>query len=282
MAIKRLWASGLCAALAACSSPEDMSATIGVEETAPPASAGESAQATLDRRVAADAEPFAFAETEGDEDTSYREFSYSWPRQVSAIAPLAAAFEKERASLLAEQKSAWAQSIADCPEEFAACRRNFLQVEWQVVADTPRFLSLSSNIATYTGGAHGNYGRGSVVWDREGEEQLDPAQLFTSTDALEKALGETVCKALNRERAKRRGAPVEPDADDWASACVPMEDAVLFPGSSDGQAFDRLGVYYGPYVAGPYAEGDFEFTLPVTGGVLEAVKPEYRAAFATR
>jgi hypothetical protein len=59
-----------------------------------------------------------------------------------------------------------------------------------------------------------------------------------------------------------------------------MEDTVIFLGSAKGKAFDRIGVYYGPYVAGPYAEGDFEFTLPVSPAILAAVKPRYRAAFA--
>ncbi len=37
---------------------------------------------------------------------------------------------------------------------------------------------------------------------------------------------------------------------------------------------------YTPYVAGAYAEGDFEFTLPVSPAMLRAVKPDYRDAFA--
>lgn len=279
--MKKLVWIGLCAPLAACSSPEDMSEAIGAEDTAVAEVPGEDPQAMLDRHVAAGAQAFVFSETQGDNDTSFREFSYSWPRQVSAIAPLAAAFEKERQTRLAEQKAAWAQAVADCPEEFASCRRDYLKVEWQVVADTPRLLSLSSNIATYTGGAHGNYGRGSVVWDRKAEEQLDPSQFFTSIPALETALGAAVCDALNAERAKRRGGPVQPDPDDWASACVPMSDAVLFLGSSDGARINRIGVYYGPYVAGSYAEGDFEFTFPVTREVLKAVKADYRDAFAS-
>ena len=278
--MQRCFVPALYVAVAACSSPADMSEDIGVEEAAAVEPAEESAQATLDRRIAAEAEAFSFSETQGNPETSFREFSYSWPRQVTAIAPLAAAFEKDRQALLAEQKALWAQSKEACPEEFASCRRNFLELEWQVVADTPRFLSLSSTIATYTGGAHGNYGRSSTVWDRAAEEQLDPVHFFTSLAALEEALGAAVCDTLNAERAKRRGASVTPDPDDWSSACVPMEDAVLFLGSSDGARFDKLGVYYGPYVAGAYAEGDFEFTLPVTAAVMEAIKPASREAFA--
>ena len=34
------------------------------------------------------------------------------------------------------------------------------------------------------------------------------------------------------------------------------------------------------YVAGPYAEGSYEFTFPVDSAVIDAVKPEYVAAFS--
>jgi hypothetical protein len=61
-----------------------------------------------------------------------------------------------------------------------------------------------------------------------------------------------------------------------------MEDATIFLGSSDGESFDRIGIYYAPYTAGPYAEGEFEFTLPVTKAVLDTVRPAYREAFTTR
>jgi len=277
--MKRFLGISLCAALAACSSPEDMSDSIGVAEVAGDESA-ETAQATLDRRLAVEAKAFAFSETEGDEKKGMREFSYAWPRQVTAIPALNAAFEDDFAKAQAAQKTEWASALKDCPGDFVSCRNNSLSLEWQVVADTPRFLSLSTSVSTYTGGAHGNYGRGSTVWDRETEQQLETLQMFQSPAALEKTLGATACEELNRERGKRRGQPVVEDPSDWSSTCVPMEDAVLFLGSTNGKTFDRIGVYYGPYVAGPYAEGDFEFTLPVTDRVLDAVNPEHRDAFS--
>ena len=47
-------------------------------------------------------------------------------------------------------------------------------------------------------------------------------------------------------------------------------------------SFDRLTVYAGPYVAGPYAEGAYEIDLAVDSAILAAVKPEYREAFSAR
>jgi hypothetical protein len=34
-----------------------------------------------------------------------------------------------------------------------------------------------------------------------------------------------------------------------------------------------------PYVAGPYAEGDYDISLPVTAEVIAALKPAYRSSF---
>ena len=54
----------------------------------------------------------------------------------------------------------------------------------------------------------------------------------------------------------------------------------MLVGSSNGRTFDRIGIWYGPYVAGPYAEGAYELDFPVDARVLAAVKPEYEAAFS--
>ena len=69
--------------------------------------------------------------------------------------------------------------------------------------------------------------------------------------------------------------------DDF-NECVSLEDVTVLLGSSNGRAFNRIGVQIGPYVAGPYVEGSWEFTLPVTADVFAAVKPEYSDAFAVR
>lgn len=258
------------AGLLACSSPEEMGQSIAGEETA---------QGELERRVAAGAKPVAFTDAE-EVPNGMREFGYGWPAQVSAIPALAAVLEARRDAALAEQKTFWAESLEGCPEDAVSCRNASFDLTWEVVADLPGYLSLSHSFSSYTGGAHGSYGRGSLVWDREAGAALEPAAMFVSPAALDAAMGEAACTALNAERAQRRGEPVDVQAGGWSNECVGIADTVVFLGSSTGKAFDRIGVYYGPYVAGAYAEGDFEFTLPVTDAVLAAVKPEYRAVFA--
>ncbi len=260
--------------LAACSSPEDMNSEIagGSEATA---------QEAPDQPAAVSAKPVSFTDNE-DIENGMREFAYAWPAQVSAIPALSAELEQRRDAALAEQKRTWAESIESCPEEAVSCRNASFDLDWKVVADLPGYLSLSSSFSTYSGGAHGLYGRGSLVWDREAQTALEPVQMFTSPAALEAAIGDAACDALNAERRDRRGPDYTGDPEEWPNQCVEIEDTILFLGSSNGKAFDRIGVYYGPYVAGAYAVGDFEFTLPVTLAVLEAVKPEFREVFSTR
>ena len=99
-------------------------------------------------------------------------------------------------------------------------------------------------------------------------------------EKVEQAVYDPLCDALDREREKKRGEPVVRDQEDWTSACIGLDSATVILGSSSGRRFDRIGFLIPPYNAGPYAEGAYEVTLPVTPAVLDAVKPEYRDSFA--
>lgn len=45
---------------------------------------------------------------------------------------------------------------------------------------------------------------------------------------------------------------------------------------------NHIGLIADQYLAGSYAEGPYEITLPVTPAVIAAVKPEYRAGFSVK
>lgn len=257
---------------AACSSQADYAKSAGIE--------GDPAAVTT---AAPAAKPVAFADN-AEQGGGAREFAYNWPAAVSAQPELAKQLTAERDRLLAEEKREWAASLAESPPDCTGCRNRSYTMEWKVIADTPGFLSLSGEFSTYTGGAHGMYGLRSLVWDKAAKKAVDGAALFRSTEALDAALGPKLCAALNAEREKRRGEPVLPPAegDTGFSACQYTKDATVLVGSSNGKAFDRIGVWFGPYVAGSYAEGAYELNFPVDAGALKAVKPEYATAFAVR
>lgn len=250
--------------LAACSSPEEVMAQAGGAAAEQP---GEPAKP----------ETVAF-EDNAEQDGGTRNFSYAWPAEVSAIPALAERFTAERDAALAEQKTDWQSSLAEFPgEDCVSCKSLDFAKDWQVVTNLPRFLSLSATISLYTGGAHGTSGFDALVWDREAGAALDPEAMFTSEAALQDVLGDAWCKALKAERIARMGADA---GDDEFFPCPDISQLTLLLGSSDRKAFNRIGLIAAPYVAGSYAEGPYEVTLPVTPAVLEAVKPEYRGAFA--
>lgn len=254
---------------AACSSEADYAARTGI---------------VGDPRVVARAAPAAQPVEFEDNDEAaggLREFAYRWPAAVSAQPALAQQLAAERDHVLALEKREYAAALTDAPADCEPCRNRSYSMEWKVVAETPRFLSLSGEFATYTGGAHGMYGLRSLVWDKQAARAVDGAALFVSPAALQAALGPRLCAALNAEREKKRGEPVPPPAPDdmGFNACSPVAEATVLVGSSTGKAFDRIGIWYGPYVAGPYAEGAYELDFPVDAAVLRAVRPEYRGAF---
>jgi len=62
--------------------------------------------------------------------------------------------------------------------------------------------------------------------------------------------------------------------------CPGVADLTIVLGSKSGKAFDHIMLLAAPYVAGPYVEGSYDTELAVDKAMLEAVKPEYRKAFA--
>jgi hypothetical protein len=258
-------------ALSGCSSPEEIAQGTGVAKaTATAGSATASATAS---------EPGKATFTDNaNKGEAGREFSYTWPAEVSAVPALVTRFTAERDQLLAEQKADWDEALREFADgDCLGCINRSFEKTWDVVADLPRFLSLSASFYAYTGGAHGNGAYDALVWDREAMSAFDPKAMFRSEAALQDALGEPWCKALRAEKQERMG---EDFSDDSFFPCPPIADLTVLLGSSDKQRFNRIGLIAAPYVAGSYAEGPYEITLPVTPAVLAAVKPEYKAAFA--
>lgn len=224
-----------------------------------------------------------------EEETDDFLFAYAYPAQAGNIPALARLLDARADRLRAQLAEQSAQGRADARGNGFPFNKYSSTVKWEVVAETPDYLSLSAKLTSYTGGAHGDYGFDSLVWDRQRGRMLQVGEFFTSLAALEEVVGDRLCELLNAERAKRRGdhaadeqAASAAAPDDPFNSCVPLSDTTLLLGSTNGRKFNRIGVQIGPYVAGPYAEGSWEFTLPVTAEVLATVTPEFRAAFAAR
>jgi hypothetical protein len=209
------------------------------------------------------------------------EFEYAYPAAAGRIPKLRAQLDSWQQTALADLKESAidARSISD--EQGFEFHPYSATTKWEVVTDLPQWLSLSVLRGSYEGGAHPNYGYGALLWDKQGGRALQPASLFASTAALEAAVKPAFCAALDKQRAEKRGEPMpgDPEPGDWMTACPKIGETTVILGSSNSRTFDRIGFLIDPYVAGPYAEGSYEVTLPVTAAVKAAVKPQYAASF---
>ena len=216
-----------------------------------------------------------------EESTDLYEFDYSYPAAARRIPALKAWLDTERAK-------SRAQLIEDATAGRAEAKGSGFEYHayasgraWEKVAETPRFLSLSAQIYDYTGGAHPNHGYDSLLFDKQAGSRIAPLKLFASAAVFDAVIRKPFCALLDKERSKRRGEPVVRDQGMFDDCIKPSEQTVIL-GSSNGRTFDKLGVLVGPYAAGSHAEGDYEFTLAVSGALVRAVKPEYREAFSAK
>lgn len=202
---------------------------------------------------------------------------YSWrvPPEVG-IEP--ALFHMMRAKAEAGLVAALGQANADA----AAAKKSGNPVRqytdlryWDVAADTTRLLALTGQVYGYTGGAHGNSGFDTVIWDRKAQAVIGLPSLFTDRAKARAIIEPLVCAELAKEQAARRGGvKAAPEFE----KCPPLTQASVVPYGGMAPVAHSVRVIYAPYVAGPYFEGSYEITLPWPDAVKPLVKPEFREA----
>ncbi|MGB3472910.1 MAG: DUF4163 domain-containing protein [Erythrobacter sp.] len=213
-----------------------------------------------------------------------REFRYDWPEEASEIPGLVAILEKRGAEEFASTAREWRSAVVEfAGSDCESCVNWSHATDWEVGADTARFLSMGAEKYRYSGGAHGMMSFEVLLWDREADggagAQLDPIDLFVSKRALEDTVRPTFCAMLKDLQKERRGDAYRAD-DEIFGKCPEMDRLVMIPFSTNEGSLNELSFLAGPYVAGPYVEGTYQVQVPVTQGVIEAVKPQYREAFA--
>jgi hypothetical protein len=214
-----------------------------------------------------------------EEKSELMEFAYSYPLEAAQIPRLAEWLDSDRAAkrdaLIAESRRD--QALAK-KEGFPYRAHSHLQ-KWQRVTNTPRFLSLSSEIDTYTGGAHGMTNFDTLIWDRNTGERRAPLDLFTSGAAFDAAIRDDFCAAIKRAKAAKGVQRPDEESDSVFAKCPPASAQTVWLGSSDGRHIDRLTIAIAPYEIGAYAEGDYRIDLPVTQKLVAAVRPDYARDF---
>ena len=212
-----------------------------------------------------------------EEKTDLIEFDFSWPAEADAIPELVQRFK-------AEMKEARADLVAGAQEEQARREREGMDyvpymssTVYETAGQSPRLLSLRLDAGGYEGGAHGNFGVGALLWDRQARREIQFADLFVQPANRDRLLARRWCDALNKAREEKRGEPV---GDGLFDDCPGLDDIAAIPADSDKDGrLDRLLLVASPYVAGPWVEGAYEIDLAVTPDLIAGLKAEYQPGF---
>lgn len=210
------------------------------------------------------------------------QFHYAWPAVAAAVPTLNAQLQadadalKEEALLVAkdDEESRASSGFPFHPHEASKV--------WKVEGETPRLLALRGEYYEFTGGAHGMSSFEAILWDRQLDEPIDTLHLFSDMQQALDLVKQAFCPALNAEREKRRGEPVPPSAgpDDWMNGCPDLDQQVMIPSGVKNGAFTTIRVLIAPYEAGPYAEGTYEISVPITQDLYALALPEYAGSVA--
>ena len=211
-------------------------------------------------------------------DSKLVEFSYAWPAEAAAVPALDRRF---RADLNKSLKDALANARDDqtlAKQQKRDFNQHVFSMQWTTAGQTPRLLSLQSELGTFEGGAHPITSYNSLLWDRRLNRQVSFGELFTRSSAFAALTHQAYCKALDKQRAKRREG-MKLDLAEF-NACPKYSELAIAPmdTNKDGR-FDTIDFVASPYVAGPYVEGEYDTRLPITRQLIAAIRPGFRASF---
>jgi hypothetical protein len=218
-----------------------------------------------------------------DVSNSDYEFSFGYPAEVMAIPKLKAIMEKEIKDGQSYLAKSAIEAKADSEKNSYPYNPYQSGTVWEVAADTNALLSLSGFYSSYSGGAHGNYGFGARIWDKKAKKLLkNSSDVFTNPKSALELVRQDYCNGLNAARREKLGADWKAEDDGVFSGCPAFADlAIVFRGDK-GKPINRIAFIAAPYVAGSYAEGEYEVELPMTAKLVEAVKNGYRGAFVVK
>ena len=213
-----------------------------------------------------------------EEETEYYTFAFAWPAEVSAIPQLVRRFQTQ----MTKEKAGLRASASADRKERKASGVDFLKYDlrysYETAGQSARLLSLGSSVYSFTGGAHGSTGSGALIWDRSLRREVKLADLLKRGASWTAVIRQPFCVLLDRERQERRGEPTA--RDEMFGNCPEYRELTVLLRDQDANArFDHVVVTADQYVAGPYAEGPYEISLPITAKMIDRIKPEYRPSF---
>lgn len=216
-----------------------------------------------------------------DEKNQLIEFHFGWSAEAAAVPLLVDRFRKEMDKVKADLVAGAGEDKAFREKEGFDFNGFMSSTDYKTAGQSARLLSLSVEQGSYTGGAHGSYGVGALLWDRAEAREIKAANLFTEPSNRDRLLTQRWCDALGKAREEKRGEPI--GGGGLFDDCPSLSDIAVIPADKDKNGrFDTLMLVASPYVAGPWAEGAYEIELGVTPDLLAALKGDYRTSFEAR
>jgi len=222
------------------------------------------------------AKPFVY-----DVENDLIEFHYGWSAEAAAVPELDQRFRKEMKNTESELVGGAKEDKASREKQGFEFHGFMSSTQYDTAGQSERLLSLKVNIGSYEGGAHGNHGVGSLLWDRVAAKEFKDSDLFADAANRDRLLIQRWCDALNKAREEKRGEPV--GGGGMFDDCPNLDEIAIIPTDKDKNGrFELLTLVASPYVAGPWAEGDYEIELAVTPDLIASLKSDYRASFEAR
>ena len=212
----------------------------------------------------------------------YAEVDFSWSKEAAAVPALVKRFRSDMAkarvdSIQCGKLETEIRRKTGSPVPSVICSSS---TKVTTSGQSSRLLSLSRKHWAFTGGAHGNGATSGLLWDRNLRKEISFGSLFLQRNGYSPALRAPYCRALDKERKKRRWSGYQPGAVPEFDACPTFSNLALIPADANhNRRFDRVHVIAAPYTAGSFAEGEYDISLPVTPALIAALKPEYRSSF---
>jgi len=173
------------------------------------------------------------------------EISIEYPLMLTPRGPAATAFERAARAIVFGKNVV--KEYREMERPMGAGAENFYEAGYEVTYADPRLVSVVFSIGTYTGGAHPNSSRASLIFD------LAAGRAPTLADLL-----------ANPERAVQevsRRCRAEAEKEDWGLFDDPDFPAVVKDVSSWAIEKDGIVLLFDPYAVTPYAPGPHECRL---------------------
>jgi uncharacterized protein len=170
---------------------------------------------------------------------------------VRLVQPASRAFDAFVAELKAEAQRA---PIAD--EDVVEGMQFTTSHQVVVTYASPRFISVSDGFSEYAGGAHGIYGQILHHFDLKADRKVEFADMFApgALDSIIPACEVLLTQAKIERAVANGGTAADAEGFDIHGAvveAVPVLSRWTF-------AAESAAVYFPPYAAGSYAEGEYE------------------------